>query len=125
HRNLLPVADLQDEAENAITRAMDATYPMYKDSAPGNDGWALDRQNLDWVIPYHDGAIKYYKEKGMWTDAHQKQNDVLIKRQQVLAEAWKKVLAQNLDGDAHMKGWQKARAEALRGANMAVILDDW
>src|SRR5690606_37796668 len=57
--------DRKDDAVYAMTRAMDETYSMYKDSAPGNDGWALDRQNLDWVIPYPDGAIRYYKEKGM------------------------------------------------------------
>ncbi len=118
-------ADRKDDAVYAMTRAMDETYPMYKDSAPGNDGWALDRQNLDWVIPYHDGAIRYYKEKGMWTDAHQKHNDDLLKRQQVLADAWKSVVAQNLDGDAHMAAWQKARATALRDAGMAVVLETW
>ncbi len=110
---------------HAMMQAMDETYSIYKDAAPGNDGWALDRQNLEWVVPYHEGAIKYYKEKGMWTDAHQKHNDMLIKRQQVLADTWKKVLAQDLDGEAHMVAWQRARASALRDAGMVVVLEDW
>src|SRR5690606_87402 len=119
------MADRKAEDVYAMMRAMDEAYPQYKDNAPGNYGWALDRQNLEWVIPYHEGAIKYFKDKGVWKDAHQKHNDALVKRQQVLADAWKAVLAQNLDDDAHMKAWQKARATALRDAGMDAVLDDW
>jgi TRAP transporter TAXI family solute receptor len=122
---LTTLVDRKVDDVYAVMRAMDDAYPMYKDAAPGNYGWGLERQNLQWVVPYHDGAIKYFKEKGTWTDAHQKHNDMLIKRQQVLAGAWKKVLAQNLDADAHMAAWQRARASALREAGMDVVLEDW
>ncbi len=122
---LTTMADRKADDVYAVMQAMDETYPMYKDAAPGNYGWGLDRQNLEWVVPYHEGAIRYFKEKGMWTDAHQKHNDMLIKRQQVLADAWKKVLAQNLEGDAHMAAWQRARASALRDAGMDVVIEDW
>ncbi len=118
-------ADRKADEVHAMMQAMDETYPLYKDAAPGNNGWALDRQNLEWVIPYHEGAIRYYKEKGVWTDAHQKHNDALVKRQEVLAAAWKKVSAQNLDDKAHMAAWQGARAAALRDAGLAVVVEKW
>ncbi len=60
------------------------TYNGYKDGAPGAEGMALSLQNFQWVVPYHDGAIRAFKEKGVWTDAAQKHNDGLIKRQQVM-----------------------------------------
>ena len=29
--------------------------------------------------PFHEGAIRYFKEVGLWTDVHQKQQDALLK----------------------------------------------
>lgn len=119
------LADRSADLVYAMMQAVDETYPAYREAAPGVYAWALDRQNLAWVIPYHDGAIRYFREKGLWTDAHQKHNDSLIRRQQVLAAAWKKVATQNLEGDAHVAAWQKARAGALRQASLPVVIESW
>jgi hypothetical protein len=37
--------------------AQPETYDQYKDSAPGNSGWEIKRQRLEWVVPWHDGAL--------------------------------------------------------------------
>ena len=42
-------------------------YAQYKDSAPGADGLEVKRQILNWVLPYHEGAVKALKEAGAWT----------------------------------------------------------
>ena len=40
------------------TKAMYVHYNDYKASAPGANGWALDRQQLEtYFLPFHDGAI--------------------------------------------------------------------
>lgn len=119
------LADRSADLVYSMLQAVDETYPMYKNAAPGVYAWALERQNLEWVIPYHNGAIRYFREKGMWTDAHQKHNDVLVKRQQVLADAWRTVTEQKLQGDAHAAAWQKARASALRDAGLPVVIESW
>ena len=49
----------------------------------------MERQVFDWSGPYHEGAVRYFKEIGVWKPAHQRNNDMLIKRQKVLAQAWK------------------------------------
>jgi TRAP transporter TAXI family solute receptor len=36
-----------------MTKAMDVYFDSYKGNAPGINGWALDKQNFQWVAPYH------------------------------------------------------------------------
>ncbi len=108
----------------AVTKAMIDTYDDYKTGAPGAEGMALSLQNFTWVVPYHDGAIRAFKEKGVWTDAAQKHNDNLVKRQQVMLDAWKTYGANAPSDDkAFAEGWMKARGAALQKAGMDVIFE--
>lgn len=111
---------------NKMLKAMDETFDEFKDAAPGNVGWALDRQTLSWVVPYHDGAIEFFKSKGMWTDADQKNNDMLVKRQEVLAKAWQDVKSRKHANEAEFEqDWMKTRADALAAAGMDVGTSNW
>jgi len=109
-----------------VMTAMVETFPEYKDAAPGNAGWGMDRQNLSWVIPYHDGAVEFFKQKGVWTAEHQKNNDMLVNRQKVLSDAWKAVKSRtHADDKAFMQDWMKARADALSKAGMDPVMTSW
>ena len=109
-----------------MTRAMVELYDEYKAGAPGNAGWDIKRQVFDWVIPVHDGAIRYFKEKSLWTEVLQKHNDALIKRQDILASAWKDYGAKApADEKEFAKGWMKARADALTKAGMEPVQTEW
>ena len=117
-------ADRPADTIYATTKTMIDTYDGYKAGAPGADGMALDLQNFTWVVPYHDGAIRAFKEKGVWSDAAQKHNDGLIARQKVMMDAWKAYRGSAPSDDkAFAEGWLKARAAALRKAGMAVIFE--
>lgn len=108
-----------------MTKAMVLFFPDYKDGAPGNNGWDLKRQVYDWVVPFHDGAIRYFKEIGVWTPTYQAHNDGLIKRQQVMMAAWKDVGAQkHADDKAFETAWMKARAAALTKAGMEPVWNE-
>jgi TRAP transporter TAXI family solute receptor len=99
-----------------MTKAMYAFYDDYKDAAPGNNGWDIKRQIFDWVVPYHDGAIRYYKEIGAWKPEHQAHNDRLLKRQETLIKAWADVTKSTpSDEAAFKKAWYSARLAALKG----------
>jgi TRAP transporter TAXI family solute receptor len=117
-------ADRPADTVYAVTKAMIDTYDKYKDGAPGAEGMALSLQNMTWVVPYHDGTIRAFKEKGVWTDAAQKHNDALIKRQATMADAWKAFAANAPSDDkAFAEGWMKARAAALDKAGMDVVFE--
>ena len=123
---LMTYAKQDAQTVYAMTKAMVETYPDYKDSAPGNVGWAVERQNFAWVIPFHDGAIRYWKEKGVWKPEHQAHNDKLIARQKVMADAWKTVNAgKHADDKAFEQAWMKTRADALKKAGFDPVVTDW
>lgn len=51
---------------------MRETYAILSEMPP--EGLAPD----DNAIPYHEGAIRYYREAGLWTDAHEENQALLI-----------------------------------------------
>lgn len=107
----------------SMTKSMIVDYPLYKDSAPGADGLEVKRQILNWVMPYHEGAVKALKEAGVWTEEAQKHNDMLIKRQDTLGKAWGDFNKSNppADKEAYAKAWMAARKTALEQAGMLPI----
>jgi len=109
-----------------MTKAMVETYDMYKGAAPGNAGWAVERQNFAWVIPFHDAAIRFWKEMGQWKPEHQAHNDKLLQRQKVLAAAWAEVKkGSHADDKAFVQAWQKTRAAALTKAGFDPVTTSW
>ncbi|HEX2215399.1 MAG TPA: TAXI family TRAP transporter solute-binding subunit [Xanthobacteraceae bacterium] len=108
-----------------LAKGMIATYDAYKDSAPGADGLAVDRQKLSWALPYHEGTVKALKEAGAWKPEHEAHNQKLVQRQDTLMAAWKAFLAGNPPEDkaAFQKGWMDARKAALTKAGMDPVFD--
>lgn len=102
-----------------MTKAMVELFDAYDGNAPGIGGWALDKQDMTWVVPYHDGAIRYYQEAGLWNDEAQAHNDNLIARQAALQAAWEELKAEapeNWD-----EAWAERRREALKAGGFSVV----
>ncbi|OWU85711.1 C4-dicarboxylate ABC transporter [Oceanicola sp. 22II-s10i] len=116
---ILMAYDTQDaDLVYNMTKAMVALYDNYKEGAPGANGWALDNQVYDWVIPYHEGAIRYLEEAGKWSEEAKAHNDMLIERQDVLTKAWEELTAE--DPAEWESAWSEKRKAALEAAGMAV-----
>ncbi len=109
----------------AMTKSMIVNYDLYKDGAPGAAGLEVKRQNLAWVVPYHEGAVRALKEAGAWKPEHEAHNQGLLKRQAILASAWGAYVKGNPpeEKDAFNKGWLAARKAALSGAGMDAIFE--
>src|SRR5690606_2142113 len=124
---LLVAYESQDpDLAYAMTKAMYELFPKYQDASPGAEGWAFDRQIRSWVAPYHEGAVRYYKEVGAWKPEDQKHNEAMIARQEVLAELWKAHLARGITDDRVFQAeWMKARAAGLREAGLPVPFETW
>src|SRR3546814_13065371 len=71
-----------------------------------------------WVAPCHEGAIRYYKEAGLWTPEAQKNNEAMLARQAFLQKAWQEHLAAEVPGDRFEQAWMKLRAEKLHEDGM-------
>lgn len=108
-----------DQAVYELTKLLHTKYDKYKDAHASAAGFAMEKQVFDWIIPYHKGAIKYFKEIGVWKDSYDKHNDKLLERQAVLEAAWKKV-----GEDAPYETWMAERAKALKAAGFAPVWEN-
>jgi uncharacterized protein len=118
---LIAYADQDPDLVYNMTKAMVELFPSYDGKAPGIGGWALDKQNYQWVVPFHEGAIRYFKEIGAWTDEMQAHTDELVRRQEVLAEAWDKLAAEDVAEEDWEEAWAQARKDALAQAGFAQV----
>jgi TRAP transporter TAXI family solute receptor len=116
---LTAIAATEDDLVYNMTKAMVDLFPQYDGNAPGIGGWALDKQKMEWVVPYHNGAIRYYQEAGLWTDAAQAHNDDLVKRQETLSAAWEALKAE-APAD-WMAAWGEARRAALSAGGFEIV----
>ena len=110
----------------AMVKAIYDDFDNISQAAPTTYGLAADRQILNYVVPFHDGAIRYFKEAGLWNDELQAHNDALVKRQDVLAAAWNETTDRGISDDAEFAAaWKEARIKALEAAGFEVPVKDW
>ena len=101
-----------------ITKMIVESYDAYKDKMDAMAWFKIDEAiHSEAVMPYHDGAIKYYKEIGVWTDKHEENQQNLLERQAELKKLWDQVVTDAMDeGISAMdfpKYWLKRRAEVF------------
>jgi len=70
-----------DDAAYALVKAVFSNLPdFYKSPDPVAKGITKESIFNQWLFPYHNGAIRYYKETGLWTaDMDKKQADALAR----------------------------------------------
>lgn len=71
-------ASLAPGVVETILRTLYDHYDEYKGAHSVLPEWSLKNAIRIHVIPFHPGAIAYFKEKGIWTAAAEKRNQELI-----------------------------------------------
>ena len=124
---LISMADQDEDVAYNMTKAMHQHYEDYKNSAPGAEGWEVERMDLTSMpIPFHDGAIRYFEEIGLWDEEAQAYHEESLKRQEVLAEAWERHLEDApTDRDAFQEAWMQTRYDALEEADLPTLRSFW
>ena len=98
-------------------KALDECYDLYKNSHPVMPFWRLDYMKPPADAPFHEGAIKYLKEKGVWTAEDEAWNNERIAHMKKLQDAWQKALeereAKKINSKDFPAYWLEKRKEAL------------
>ncbi|MGE0226623.1 MAG: TAXI family TRAP transporter solute-binding subunit, partial [Acetobacteraceae bacterium] len=75
----------------AMCQAVEANMPAIKAATGTGDQWNPKYSGLPrGDAPWHEGTIRYMKEKGWWTDDAQKWQDARLARLKLLLAAWPK-----------------------------------
>ncbi len=111
-------ADRSEEEIYALTRAVVEHFDLYSDVSAAMPRWHVDVAGTPPTdAPFHEGAIRYLHEIGVWTEAHDAWNAERLERlEQVIAE-WERAqdaaLEEQVPGNRWVAFWEEWRAENL------------
>ncbi|MBD3647887.1 MAG: TAXI family TRAP transporter solute-binding subunit [Pseudomonadales bacterium] len=121
---LIALQHQKAELVHDLTSVIHENYDAFKGADPGAIGWAMEFQQFDWVVPFHEGSVKYFKEIGVWSDKAEINNQRLIERQDVLADAWQAMLTLGINDDDEFRDtWLRLRALRLEEAGFDPVWD--
>jgi len=118
---VITTTDDRDEDDvYAFIKALDETYDLYKDGTAAMSRWALDMSGRPAIdIPFHEGAIRYLREIGVWTEEDDAWNEQRVTRLNTLSEAWAEFHDENIDmsEEDFSAAWMERRAEVVSSLN--------
>jgi TRAP transporter TAXI family solute receptor len=81
---------MSSDVAYGVTKAILEHTEEFADTHPSAKYWSLKHRPISLAVPYHEGAIRYYKEKGLWTSEAQAYQEKMLKRQQEIMEKLKR-----------------------------------
>ena len=114
--NLTVYADASEDDVYNFMKAIDESYKFYKDISSVMFKWKLKLSSgTPAEIPIHKGAIKYLKEKNLWSDEDEIWNNARLNRLNILIATWQNFTKNNnhLNDEEFKNKWLKVRELAL------------
>lgn len=112
-------AEVSADAVYHLVKAIAQTYDQYKEAAPIMKRWAVDMSGTPPVgAAFHEGAVRYLREVGVWRDEHQQWNERRLERHRVLQAAWREMMTKEFRGQPEpervQEVWLARRAEIIQ-----------
>jgi TRAP transporter TAXI family solute receptor len=117
---LVACYDWQDEAlVYLFTKALDQGYNEYKDAYPMLKNFSRDMGIVNGLtLPYHKGAIRYFKEIGVWNAEFEAWQKNRLEKQDALAVAWAAAVEEASNKKVKSKDfsdfWMKKHDEVIK-----------
>ena len=112
-------ADAGELEAYAVTKAITDNFELYRDATPLMSRWELPQSaGFPTALPYHEGAVRFLKEKGVWSADHQRWQDGIMRRHERLRQGWTEMMskdpAKSAAPAALVELWTPRRAEILK-----------
>jgi len=120
---LVAMDTAEEDTVYGLTKVIAMHYEDYKSSAPGANGWLIMGQQLENAfIPYHEGAVRYFKEIGIWTPEAEAKQQENLNRQRVLMDAWQAYVPGGAEDRATFEqGWLAFRQQTLEKLGLITL----
>ncbi len=113
-------ADAGELEVYAVTKAIADNFELYRGALQILERWGLPQSaGFPSPLPFHDGTIRFLKEKGVWSADHQRWQDGIMRRQTRLRQGWAEMMAKDpakgaTTPEALAELWTPRRAEILK-----------
>jgi hypothetical protein len=114
--------DVDDELIYRVAKFMDEAFDEYKDNHPNCINMAREKtaQYIErTALPFHPGAVRYFKEIGIWDEDDEEWNNERLGWFDLYEEAWQDALEeaaeQQITVDAENQEWLDLWASACEG----------
>ena len=107
-----------------MLKSISESHDDFKDIAPTMKDWTLSR-SLEVPLklaPFHEGAVRYLKESGNWTDELQQAQESLLEEEAAYISCWEAATAEH-SNSASSEEWPqfwKSYAEAECGLTVRI-----
>lgn len=114
-------ANASPELAYAMTRAVADTFELYRNASPIMTRWNIQEAGTPPMdAPFHEGAIRYLREVGVWNDKADAWQTAALKRHKAIASAWSDMMrsdpaARSANGVELQAKWLPRRDEVLAG----------